>query len=391
MLLAIKETGKFFGGKLAEKIAMEALVGGFQFIMDNVRGKYYTDLKLHAPHAIFFRMFIIQKYRTDLSELGGRVEGALHSPTLETESLSEYMVFTFENTKFVLVLSDPDKQGYRTARLISATTNKPLFHRLMKEYTAWTRTRYRDNIMIPKLDQNDGSVSWICTTEIYPQLDQIPMHSRVRASIDDFIQKRKATWNGDNPNTIGLLLFGNKGTGKTNIAKAIASELDTFIYEYRDVKDKQALPEVQTNRADKTTMLFDEVDTITGFQVRKDIALSTGITTGDMLRFFNRIEGKSYCVVGTTNFPDRIDDAFKRHGRFSIELEIPNVDDAGLKRFIRQHHPELDLSGITFPEYNTSDIYMVFDSLYDEEDRIQALRDGYITFGDKRIPLTSKK
>lgn len=371
-------------------IFRHAVRAGFAFLKDNVRGRYFTGVELLSPHATFFRMFVIQKYRNDLSVLGGYVEGHLHSPVLEKEAISKYLSFTFENYRFILVVDKPTRSGdnYR-ANIYSSNRDIGRFKRLMDMYAQWVRTQYINTIMTPVYDSSEDTAGWSAEDETYPDLEMMPIHSEVRVKLNTFIHRTQTSWN--NPDVtcnIGIALIGEKGTAKTHIAKGIARALSTFIYEYRDVIPKKKLERIRNTRADKTVTIFDEMDSLAGFRIRIDADTDPDkINTGDILRFFNRIEGKSYCLIGTTNYPDRIDDAFFRYGRFSETLEVGKVDNLGIHYFFHKHHPELDLTGIVFPEYTAGQIYSVWDSIYSPEGRRDALVNGYIVFNGDRVAI----
>lgn len=369
-------------------IFRHAVHAGFAFLKDNVRGRYFTGVELFAPHSTFFRMFVIQKYRTDLSELGGYVEGHLHSPVLEKEAISRYLSFTFEGYKFILVVNKPARAAdpYR-ANIYSSNRDVGRFRRLMDHYAEWVRTRYIDTIMTPIYNSGDDTAGWNGEDETYPDIEMMPIHSEVRVKLNTFIHRTKTSWsNPDVTGNTGIALVGEKGTAKTHIAKGIARALSTFIYEYRDGIPKKKLERIRTTRADKTVTIFDEMDSLAGFRIRKDVDTDPDkINTGDILRFFNRIEGKSFCLIGTTNYIDRIDDAFFRYGRFSETLKVGKVDNLGLHYFFNKHHPELDLTGVVFPEYTAEQIYCVWDVLYSPEGRRDALLNGFMMINGEKV------
>jgi len=137
----------------------------------------------------------------------------------------------------------------------------------------------------------------------------------------------------------GILLYGAPGTGKTLLAKAVASQtgvnfisvkgpslISKFVGESeRAIRDvfktaKQAAP---------TILFFDEIDSL----VPKRGVASTDSHVGErvMAQFLAEMDGieelKGVVVLAATNRLDLIDPAILRSGRFDLLLELPKPDD----------------------------------------------------------------
>jgi len=136
----------------------------------------------------------------------------------------------------------------------------------------------------------------------------------------------------------GILLYGLPGTGKTLLAKAIATETNAnFISikgpeifnkwvgesekKIRDIfkKARQLAPSI---------VFIDEIDSITSGR--------TGFETNDVknsvvAQLLTEIDGisnlKDIIIIGATNRPDLIDSAFLRPGRFEKLLLVPLPDE----------------------------------------------------------------
>ncbi len=147
----------------------------------------------------------------------------------------------------------------------------------------------------------------------------------------------------------GILLMGSPGTGKTLVAKAVASEsgvnfiaisgptlLSKWVGEsekgIRDVfrKARQAAPCI---------LFFDEIDALlptrgnseSGSQVAERIV-------GQFLTEMDGIESlRGVMVLGATNRPDKLDPALLRPGRFEIQVTFPIPDMATRLEILQIH------------------------------------------------------
>ena len=147
----------------------------------------------------------------------------------------------------------------------------------------------------------------------------------------------------------GILLYGSPGTGKTLLAKAVASQtgvnfisvkgpslISKFVGESeRAIRDvfktaKQAAP---------TILFFDEIDAL----VPKRGSASTDGHVGErvMAQFLAEMDGieelKGVVVLAATNRLDLIDPAILRSGRFDLLLELPKPDEKTREEIFKIH------------------------------------------------------
>jgi len=149
------------------------------------------------------------------------------------------------------------------------------------------------------------------------------------------------------PMPSGLLLMGPPGTGKTMIAKLIASQTKRSFY---PITAADILGGTTGASVKKLTDLFarakenspsiifiDEMDGLlprnTGVQSQHDIQLVEQARSliGELDPQHNVF------LIGTTNHLDSIDPAILRGGRFSEKIEIGTPDQAGYKRLLKRH------------------------------------------------------
>ena len=165
----------------------------------------------------------------------------------------------------------------------------------------------------------------------------------------------------------GVLLHGPPGTGKTMIAKAVATEVNAhfksingpeIISKYYGESEKQ-LREIFDEAADNAPgiVFIDEIDSIcpkreevTGEVERRVVA--------QMLTLMDGMQGRdNVVVIGATNRRDALDPALRRPGRFDREIEIGVPDREG-------RHEIMDVHTRQMPIADDFDVGWVLDNTY---------------------------
>jgi len=145
----------------------------------------------------------------------------------------------------------------------------------------------------------------------------------------------------------GLLLIGPPGTGKTMIARLIATQTRRSFY---PITAADILGGATGASVKKLTELFarakenspsiifiDEMDGLlprnNGFQSQHDIQLVEQARS-----LISELEPQhNVFLIGTTNHLDSIDAAILRGGRFSEKIEIGTPPESGYQRLLRKH------------------------------------------------------
>lgn len=134
----------------------------------------------------------------------------------------------------------------------------------------------------------------------------------------------------------GLIFYGPPGTGKTLFAKGIAEAINATVYIISgpELKSKwvgegeanirRLFSQARSNAP--SIIVFDEFDSIASARsLNNDSASEASHSMVNQL--LTEIDGfrkeELVFVIGTTNFPEALDPAFLRPGRFEYKIEIP--------------------------------------------------------------------
>ena len=144
----------------------------------------------------------------------------------------------------------------------------------------------------------------------------------------------------------GVLLFGQAGTGKTVFAKALAKELSLpFIYLdpsniFRSLvgESEQRMQRIirLIESMSPCVVFIDEIDSL-GMS-RDATALDSGATRKVFSILLSYLASeRNNLIIGTTNRPQDLDDAFRRVGRFDYTVFTPLPDAEARKEILKVH------------------------------------------------------
>ena len=146
----------------------------------------------------------------------------------------------------------------------------------------------------------------------------------------------------------GILLYGAPGTGKTLLAKAVASQTGvnfisvkgpSLISKYIG-ESERGIREVfkKAKQASPTILFFDEIDSLVP---KRSAAGDSQVIERVISQFLTEMDGveelKGVVVLAATNRLDLIDPAILRSGRFDLLLELPMPDQTTREEIFRIH------------------------------------------------------
>jgi transitional endoplasmic reticulum ATPase len=155
----------------------------------------------------------------------------------------------------------------------------------------------------------------------------------------------------------GILLVGAPGTGKTMLAKAVATERESNFISIKGPElmskyvgeSEKAVREVfrKARQASPCIIFIDEIDSIAytrsgddmGDSMVTERVVDTLLTEMDGLQ-----EMKNVIVLAATNRPDIIDPALLRPGRFDKIVEIPMPNQAARLAIFKVHTKRMPLT-----------------------------------------------
>ena len=145
----------------------------------------------------------------------------------------------------------------------------------------------------------------------------------------------------------GVLLTGPPGTGKTLLARATAGEagVDFFFMSgsefdevYVGVGAKRIRDLFKQARARAPAIIFiDELDAIGGKRNPKDQAYAKQTLNQLLVELDGFEQTQGIIVIGATNFPESLDKALTRPGRFDKMVTVSLPDIRGRAAILKQH------------------------------------------------------
>ena len=146
----------------------------------------------------------------------------------------------------------------------------------------------------------------------------------------------------------GILLYGSPGTGKTLLAKAVASESEVNFISVKGPEllsrwvgeSEKGVREIfkKARQASPCIIFFDEIDSVVP---RRGSEAASHVVDRVISQFLTELDGieelKGIVVLAATNRLDIIDPALLRAGRFDFQLKLPVPDEETRLEIFKVH------------------------------------------------------
>lgn len=163
------------------------------------------------------------------------------------------------------------------------------------------------------------------------------IHEEIREHVDNWEKCADTFKERGLTHKTGILVYGKAGTGKSTLARALASELnynlisiDTSTFDNINLIE---LTNAINNDNMKAIIFLDEIDTIFKSRDDEDTTDSQKARVTKLLSFLDGVNSPNNCIfLATTNYYNKLDAAVKRKGRFDKVIELTDINkDAALK------------------------------------------------------------
>uniref|UniRef100_A0A4W4ERR4 ATP-dependent zinc metalloprotease YME1L1 n=1 Tax=Electrophorus electricus TaxID=8005 RepID=A0A4W4ERR4_ELEEL len=144
----------------------------------------------------------------------------------------------------------------------------------------------------------------------------------------------------------GILLVGPPGTGKTLLARAVAGEADVPFYYASGSEFDEMFVGVGASRirnlfreakANAPCVIFiDELDSVGGKRIESPMHPYSRQTINQLLAEMDGFKpNEGVIIIGATNFPEALDNALIRPGRFDMQVTVPRPDVKGRTEILK--------------------------------------------------------
>jgi len=155
----------------------------------------------------------------------------------------------------------------------------------------------------------------------------------------------------------GILLYGAPGTGKTLLAKAVATESEANFILVKGPElfskwvgeSEKAVREIfkKARQTSPTIVFFDEIDSLAP---KRGTSSDTNVTERVVNQLLTEMDGLEdlydIVVIGATNRPDMVDPALLRPGRFDRLILTPTSNEPARLEIFKVHTKGMPLKAV---------------------------------------------
>jgi transitional endoplasmic reticulum ATPase len=159
----------------------------------------------------------------------------------------------------------------------------------------------------------------------------------------------------------GILLYGAPGTGKTLLAKAVATEAQSNFILVKGPEllskwvgeSEKAVREVfkKARQTSPTIIFFDEIDSLAP---KRSLSSGSHVSETVVNQLLTEIDGleemHDVVIIAATNRPDIVDTGLLRPGRFDRILHVPGPTQKGREEIFAVHTKGMPLKDVDIKE-----------------------------------------
>ena len=161
----------------------------------------------------------------------------------------------------------------------------------------------------------------------------------------------------------GILLWGEPGTGKTLLAKAVASQAQANFIAVNGPEllskwvgaAEEAVRELfsKARQVSPCVIFIDEIDTLA--PARGKTMGDSGVSDRLVGQLLTELDGLRDCtqllLVGATNRPDALDPALLRAGRLDLQIKVDLPDQASRLEILKVHNQDRPLEEVNLEDW----------------------------------------
>ena len=328
--------------------------------------QFTTDLIIHNYDTIFYE--VLKWIKSENKNKNFRTLKLNNGRWGNSDDLAITMGYGFHivryKRRYLFIYYDMSKESIsdkvkESIIIVKFGRNKKLFEELLKDI----ELSNKDNDKLTLYKMGD---CWQFSNYVRKRpLDTIFIEKdKKKLLIDNLNQfKGRESWYLENgiPYQYGILLYGDPGTGKTSLIKAIASVFDYDIY-YLAPSKLSSIAQALTDCPENAIVVIEDIDTNTVVHERGNQEVENKQNTSDeflnsfaqlnLSDILNSIDGLNNVhgrvLICTTNHIEQLDKALIRPGRFDLLVEIGFVNKEILKEFLTFYFPKvpIDLNNV---------------------------------------------